>query len=154
MLTQLFGPKKVRLHVPAFVAASLLSPLIFGCSGVILAGYGILITAYAAFLGLPAMILLGLPLAYVAITRRPLQDGTASVGDITAAGFVANFLAFPLGVIVLIFPLMDLGAALSFMMFYCGCGLIAAPLQAAIFGVLYKAIAPKPELVIDAEVFA
>ena len=154
MLIRLIGPRQVRVHAGAFVAAAVLTPLVFSLTGVIFLLYGVVVTAYAAILGLPAMICLGLPLAYLAISRVPLSDGTASVGAIATSGFIANGLALPLGFGVLTLSGQDAGSAWAFMLFYCGCGLLAAPLQAAIFGVVYRVIAPRAEPVIDTEIFA
>ena len=153
ILSSLFESAKVRAHPGAFIAAAILTPILFALSGIVFFFYGVVITAYAAVLGLPAMILLGLPCAYLVITRRPAQDGLASLGDITMSGLAANFLAFPFGVLVIAVLGEPISDAIQVVLFYCGCGLIAAPVEALIFGLLYRTFAPPPTLVVDAEVF-
>ena len=153
MLRTVLGVPKARVHIGAFLVAAVATPFLFAALGLAFMGFGVLITAYAAILGLPAMVLLGLPGAYLVITRRPRADGTASLGNFAMSGLAANLLAFPLGLLVLVVLGQSLAEAFSVMLFYCSCGLIAAPIQALIFGCLYQAIAPAPEHVIDEEVF-
>ena len=101
LLSRLKGPAAIRVDRKAFVIAAVLTPFLFALSGVILLGYGFFVTASAAVLGLPALVLLGYPIAWLVISRLPGSDGKAPLGGLCLGSLVALAFAWLPGVVIL-----------------------------------------------------
>lgn len=140
----LLGPRVVDVDWRAFALAMVLTPFLFAISGVILLFYGVLITASAAVLGLPALIIGGVPAAIIAITRMPLADGRASVGNLVGSGLCAHFLTSILFVLAILAAPLQAGHLGAFLPSYLMFGVIAAPIEALIFALLYRSLATAP----------
>ena len=134
----------VDLDCRVFAIALVLTPFLFGLSGVILLGYGVFITGAAAVLGLPAYLLGGIPAAVVAITRMPERSGRASIGSIVGAGLCAHLLTTALFALVVMMGPFETAALVAFLPSYLMFGLIAAPLEALIFALIYRRYAEAP----------
>ncbi len=143
----------VQIDWRAFLIAIVVTPFAFAPTGVIFMGYGVVVTLVAAVVGLPAMILIGGPLAYLAITRFPAADGRVSLGAGALTGLIAIVLAGPLGVVAMVIWGESATEAAVVMLYYVAFGLIAAPLEGLIFAAIYRRFA-RTERIVDAEVFA
>lgn len=122
----------------SFTIAATATPFVFAVAGVLGAGVGVFFTLGAAILGFPAYLLLGLPAAYFAIARFRNRKGRADVIAITLTGFVANAGSLPLAYLGLVLSGESDGQAADLALTYAGLGMVAAPVMALIFGVIYR----------------
>ena len=140
-------PPATRMPVDAkaFTIAATLTPFVFGVSGVIIMGYGIFFTLGAAIIGFPAYLLFGLPSAYIALGR--LSDGSRSgdYGTLLIVGILANAGSFVLAYLFQLNEGSPYADPIEDALIYAGLGLIAGPVQALIFGWLYRLWAREPE---------
>lgn len=143
-MDRVFGPRVVDVDWRSFALAMFLTPILFALSGVILLFYGVFITASAAVLGLPALIIGGIPAAIIAITRMPRNDGRASVGTLVGSGLCAHFLTAVLIVLAILAAPTETGEVAAFLPGYLMFGMIAAPIEALIFALLYRSFARDP----------
>lgn len=150
LFTCIIGPARYRVPPGPFLVALVLTPLVLA-----LAGSFLVVPIFAAILGIPALLLLGGPIAW-AITARYVQDtGRVSLGALAAGGFWANLAAFPLGFAALLIMGERPHEVLEIMLGYCGAGVLFAPLQAVIFGALFNLMArPMVPLAPEAEIFS
>ena len=146
----LIGPARARVDWRAFAGAMALTPLTLALAGAVL-----IVPVFAAIAGLPAMLLLGVPAAWLAITRHPLPDGRASVAMVVFYAFAANFLSVPLAMPLYMAAGESLGEALTGALAYAGLGMIFAPIEGLIFALLYRRFArPAPPPGMDPDVFS
>lgn len=145
----LLGPPRYRVPFGPFLLALALTPVALGLAGGIL-----IIPFFAAILGLPAQLLLGGPMAWIVSARYANATGHVALDALAAGGFFANILAFPAGLTVLLLTGEHIAQALDTMLFYCGLGVIFAPLEAVIFGMLLRIFAgPLEPLGAEADIF-
>lgn len=130
--------RRRNIDVGAFVFAAVLTPFAFAITGVIGLFYGVFITAGAAIMGFPAYLLFGLPGAYLALTR--LSDGSkgGDFGALFIIGILANAGSFALAYAYLLYEGGRFVAPVDDALLYAGLGLIAGPIQALIFGMMYR----------------
>ncbi|MEM0988415.1 MAG: hypothetical protein AAGK00_06000 [Pseudomonadota bacterium] len=142
-----------RVDWRAFLNAAWITPVVFAVSGLVFLFYGVFVTVAAVVLGLPAMLFVGLPMAYLAITRCRDREGRASLAAILGAGLLAHLITAPVmpGIYVLIYSGVTYGNAVGF---YATWGLAAAPIQALIFGLLYRSIERAEPIGPDPETFS
>lgn len=126
------------LDLRAFLFATVVTPFVFAISGVIALGYGVVVTAGAAIFGFPAYLLFGVTGAYLALTR--LSDGSkgGDLGALFITGILANAGSFALAYGYQLSEGGRYGDPVGDALTYAGLGLIAGPIQALIFGFLYR----------------
>ena len=129
--------QRYRVSWGSFAIAAATTPFVFAVAGVPVAGVGAFYTVGAAVLGFPAHLLLGLPAAYVAITRFRDRKGKVDLLAITLIGFVANAGSLPLAYLGLSQSGESMRQVADLALLYAGLGMIAAPVMALIFGVIY-----------------
>ena len=61
--------RRVPVDIRAFTIAAVLTPFVFGLSGMIAMFYGVFFTLGAAIMGFPAYLMFGLTGAYIALSR-------------------------------------------------------------------------------------
>ena len=148
-ITYLLGPARYRVPVAAFAASLILTPVILAVLGGVL-----IVPLFAALMGLPAQILLGGPMAWIVAGRYVTKRGRISLGALAAGGFFANALSFPLALPVLIVLGWSPFEALEALIFYCTAGIIFAPLEGVIFGLVYRGLTgPAEPLAEPADIF-
>ena len=148
--TRLLGPARARVDWPAFAGAMALTPLTLALSGAVL-----IIPVFAAIAGLPAMLLLGAPAAWLAITRHPGPDGRVSVAMVVFYAFLANILSVPLAMPLYMAAGESPGEALTGALAYAGFGMVFAPIEGWIFALFYRRFArPAPPPGMDPDVFS
>lgn len=149
------GQRKVRTDGRAFGLAACLAPITLAASGVIGLEVGLLIAAITAVTSLPGYILLGLPAAYIAITRYPLSDGTLSYGAMFVASLIAVVAMIPVGALLFIaFGASPPMEALKAVGSYALIGIFIGPIEALIFAAWYRFFARPPVPVHDPAIFA
>ena len=127
--------------VRAFIWASVLTPFLFAISGVILIGYGLLVTFVAAVLGFPAYLAFGIPGAYWALTRWSSGGRGEDYLALLYIGVLGNLGSF---VGAFLYTLIFEGSSADPVesgIWYAGLGLIFGPIQALIFCAVYRGLA-------------
>lgn len=130
--------RRRTIDLRAFIFAASLTPFVFAITGVIGLIYGVVVTAAAAIMGFPAYLMFGLPGAYLALTR--ISDGSkgGDFGALFIMGILANAGSF---VLAYFYQLSEGGRyadPVEDALLYAGLGLIAGPIQALIFGMMYR----------------
>lgn len=125
----------------AFTIAAIGTPLAIGIVGIPL-----VLPPFAAVLGLPAYIALGLPVFWLMLRFCPrIADAWPCLG-FTAAGFLANLGTYPLYLFLSALQSGGLpSSAHSFGWFVFRYGLFFAPLHGLVFGLFYRWLRPTPE---------
>lgn len=154
MMTRLVGPRVADLDLPVFMLAVILTPILYGLSGAILLGYGVFFTAGAAIMGLPAYLLGGIPAAALAISRLPERSGRASIGSIVGTGLCAHFVTTAIFAAILLIGPVESPGLVKFLPDYLFLGIIAAPLEALVFALIYRRFARVRSWRADVDVFA
>lgn len=131
-------PRTGTVSVWRFATSAVATPLLLGVGGAIF-----IVPAFAAYFGIWAYIVLGLPLFWLAITWCPGAIARRDAAPFIVAGFVANLGTYPL---YLLFP--ELSGASSaeagdWALFCAGFGLVFGPLNGLIFGWLYMVAMPR-----------
>ena len=122
----------------AFIWAAATTPIILALSGVIFLGYGVIVTLFAAVLGFPAYVAFGIPAAFLALSR--LSDGArgADYLALLVVGVFANIGSFAGAYL---YSLVTQGPGtrpIEDAIWYAALGLVFGPIQALIFGVVYR----------------
>ncbi|MEM9063176.1 MAG: hypothetical protein AAGD13_22170 [Pseudomonadota bacterium] len=124
----------------AFIFAALTTPVVFGVSGILGLVYGILVTGVAAVLSLPAYVAFGLPAFFLSITRFRSRAGRPDLMVITIFGFLANGLSLPMAYAYSLYDGASEARAIDSALTYAGLGMVAAPVMALIFGLIYRGL--------------
>lgn len=153
MIARLLGPPAIRVNRMAFAFAVILTPVIFAATGVVFLVYGVFITAAAALLGLPAYLVIGVPLMWLAIRTYGRPGARLRVGSIILAAILADLIAFPFAALFFMTE-GSVVSALNEALIYATLGFFAAMGQGLIFGLLYRWISGPDEAADVADVFS
>lgn len=131
-------PRTGAVSAWRFAASAIATPLLLGVGGAVF-----IMPAFAAYFGVWAYIVLGLPLFWLAIKWCPGAIARRDAFPFIVAGFVANLGTYPL---YLLFPELSGTApaeASDWALFCAGFGLVFGPLNGLIFGWLYMVAMPR-----------
>ncbi len=137
--------KRMPVDARALIIAAVLTPFVFGFSGVIVMLYGAFFTLGAAIVGFPAYLLFGLPGAFIALSR--VSDGSRSgdYGALFLIGLLANAGSFVMAYLYQLNFGSAYANAVEDAQIYAGLGLLAGTAQALIFGWIYRSWAREPQ---------
>jgi len=96
----------------------------------------LVIPPFAAWWGLPAYLVLGLPLFWLTIKNCPEAIARHEYSPFIIAGFVANLATYPFYLVGM--ESMGMRSAEEWALFCFGFGLVFAPLHGLVFGALYS----------------